>query len=116
MLFQLLGSLVFAWLVSVTWRRVRQGALRLFEGGAWSLVWISGGILLWRPEITTAVAQIFGIGRGADFISYIAIIGLGIAVFLLALSLDRMRREMTSLVQELALRDLPLQEDDESRV
>lgn len=88
----------------------------MVEGGAWSLVWVLGALLLWRPEITTRVASFFGIGRGADFILYIAVIVLGVAVFLLALSLDHMRREMTGLVQELALRDLPSQEDDAPRV
>jgi len=116
MLFSLVGSVAFAWLLSLTWRRVRQGALGVVEGGAWSLAWIAGGVLLWRPEITTRVASFFGIGRGADFILYLAVIVLGVAVFLLALSLDHMRREMTGLVQELALRDLPSQENDEPRV
>lgn len=116
MLFQLLGGAVFLGLLTLTWRRVRQGALRLVEGLAWSIIWVGGIVLLSQPDRVTLIAQFFGIGRGSDFILYISVIVLGGAVFLLALSLDRMRREMTRLVQELALRELPPLEDESKKL
>ena len=105
MLFQLLVTVCFGGALFLTWKRVRQSVLRPFEGLLWSLLWTGGTVLVWRPEATNLVAQAFGIGRGADFVLYVAVISLFFCFFLLALAVDRLGRQITKLVQHQALDD-----------
>ncbi len=103
MIFQLVFSLAFILALLLTWRRVRQGVLHWFEGVLWTVIWVGAVFVLWRPEATTIVANLFGIGRGADFILYSAVILLTFGWFTLALALDRMERRFTKMVEAQAL-------------
>ncbi len=103
MIFQLVFSLAFFAAMLLTWRRVRQGVLRWFEGVLWTGIWVGACAVLWRPEATTVVANLFGIGRGADFILYSAVILLTFGWFTLALAFDRMERRLTKMVEAQAL-------------
>lgn len=103
MIFQWVFAVVFFAALILTWRRVRQRVFRVFEGFFWTLVWGAGLVLIWRPEATNLLANTVGIGRGADFILYIAVISLFFCIFLLALAHDRLERQMTKLVQHQAL-------------
>ena len=103
MIFQILASLVFCSALVLTWRRAKQGALRLIEGISWTIVWLGAGVIVWRPEVTTRIALLFGIGRGSDFILYIAVILLAVGFFSLALAFDRVERSITKFVELQAL-------------
>ncbi len=103
MIFQIVFSGCLALALLLTWRRTRQGALGLFEGILWISVWIGALVVLWRPEVTTFVANVFGIGRGADFIVYVAVMLLTFGFFSLALAVDRLERAITKLVEHDAL-------------
>lgn len=103
MLIRLLLWIVLAIAFSMTWRRQRQGAIRLFEGLAWSAVWITAAIVVARPEVTTSIAQFLGVGRGADLILYAAIITLLILVFQLHIAHHKLERQLTEIVRQQAL-------------
>lgn len=105
MIFQLVFTLVFVGALLLTWRRVSQGALRILEGIFWTLIWGTGLILIWRPEVTNLLANSVGIGRGADLVLYIGVITLFFFGFLLIISVDRLERQMTKLVQHQALEE-----------
>lgn len=103
MIFPFIFSAAFFSALLLTWRRVRQGVLRWFEGILWTAVWVGAIVILWRPEATNIVANLFGIGRGADFIVYSAVILLTFGWFALALAIDRLERRITKLVEAQAL-------------
>lgn len=103
MLFQILFSVLSVCVIGMAWRRVRQGALRMGEGILWVIGWIGASIVVWRPETTSLIAHVFGIGRGVDFVVYASIIFLGCLFFILATAIDRLERQMTTLVQREAL-------------
>lgn len=105
MVFQWVFAGIFFAALVLTWRRVHQGVFRPMEGGLWSLLWVGALVVLWRPEASDVAAHVFGIGRGADFVLYIAVIGLLFSVFLLALAHDRTERQLTRLVQHQALEE-----------
>lgn len=66
-------------------------------------VFLVGSVFVVRPEITSEIARLIGVRRGADLLLYASIIG-GIAVsMVLYARLRRMREEMTILVRALAL-------------
>jgi len=106
MAIQILLSLVFAFAVYTTWKRVRQNAVRSVEAVLWTLLWLAAAFVVWRPDTSTAMAHLFGIGRGADFIIYISIVLLFILVFQLYVAHDRTERNLTEIVRHEALREL----------
>lgn len=103
MLIRIVLWFVIALAFLMTWRRQRQEAIRLFEAGAWSLVWVGAAVVVARPEATTEVAQFLGVGRGADLILYGAVITLLILVFHLHVAHHKLERQLTELVRRQAL-------------
>ena len=85
--------------------RVRRGSLRRLSGLVWAAVWMVGTLLVIRPGISTEISSFFGIGRGADFIFYLALVS-GLYV-LLALygRIRRLETALTELAREQAIRD-----------
>jgi hypothetical protein len=103
--FQIYGlTLVFA-LALIT-------LLAIYRNGRWqltTLLWLlmlllAGGALL-NPDATTMLAQTLGIKRGADLLIYCTALGSLTVFFLLYLKIQRMQREITQLVRELALHE-----------
>ena len=97
----LLGVFLFAGLA--TWRQYRFRRSRFIEFFVWEALWVAGALIVSRPEITSRLAIIFGIGRGADLIVYCAVILLFWLVFRIFLRLDRFDRELTKIVSAGAL-------------
>ncbi len=89
-----------------TWRRGRQGALRRSEVFVWSVVWIGIAFIIWRPEVTNLLANVVGVGRGADLMLYAAVIVLLLLVFHLHIAHDRLERQLTELVRREALQEM----------
>lgn len=94
---------ILAIVLLMTWRRQRQGAVRVWEAIAWSTVWVAAAIVVARPEATSEVAQFLGVGRGADLILYAAMITLLVLVFQLHIAHHRLERQLTELVRKQAL-------------
>lgn len=103
--FQVLAIAVLAGLVSVTaglgWRRLipRNIAAVLL------LLWGIGAAAVLAPESVSAVARRLGIGRGADLVLYLFILATVAGFMVIYTRLRRLRRDITRLVRELALRD-----------
>lgn len=74
-----------------------------------------GGFLFWSgififalagvldPNMTTFVAQLLGIGRGADVVVYISIALIFYMIFRLSITVEETRREITQVVRKIAL-------------
>ena len=103
MLIRFLLWVVLALALAMTWRRARQGAVRMIEACAWSAVWIAAAFVVARPDATTMAAQFLGVGRGADLIVYAAVITLLILVFQLHVAHHKLERQLTELVRRQAL-------------
>jgi hypothetical protein len=103
--FQLLTLAVIAGLLGrdfVTWSRsqasVRVRIIRCF-------IWVGTAIAIAIPGLVQTVAELLGIGRGADVVLYLSVLGfLWVAFFLYARCL-RLERELTALTRHLAIRD-----------
>lgn len=67
----------------------------------WGLIFI--GVIF--PEVTTVLANILNVGRGMDALIYFSIIFLFYIIFQLYLKLEKMNREITKLVKEIALKE-----------
>lgn len=65
----------------------------------------AGIVFAIRPEWTTDIAHAVGIRRGADLLLYILVLVVLQGFLLMYLKLRRVRRELTLLVRELAIRE-----------
>ena len=106
MIIQFFLSLVLVLALLMTWRRMRQQAIRFVEALFWSAVWAGALVLVWWPGVSTTVAHFVGIGRGADLVLYVSIILLFILVFQLFVAQDRTERHLTDLVRHEALNQI----------
>ena len=87
--------------------RMKQNQISVRRFMAWTVLWLVALILGMAPNrISSVLAEYFDIGRGADLFFFFGILFLIYLVFNLYTRMDRMQREMTVLVRELALRDL----------
>ncbi len=106
MIIQFALSAVFLGALVWTWRRFRQQALRRLEAFVWSALWLAAGVAVWWPNVTTRLANLVGIGRGSDFVLYIAVTVLTVLVLHLHVAHDKLSREFTELVRHDALKDV----------
>lgn len=105
MIVQLVVTLFVLFAFSRVWLRYRDGSLGLFAATLWSAIWIGLGVVVWIPQVTDILAKKIGIGRGADALVYISIVGLVYGVFRLYIKMEFIEHELTSLVRALAIQD-----------
>lgn len=79
------------------------GTLR--ESLTWALVWLAAAVAIIWPGVTKMIANVLGIGRGADLVFYCAVVVMMIGFLMVYVRLRRIRRELTLLVRHLAIRD-----------
>ena len=65
-------------------------------------------LLVMRPNIATRIANLVGVGRGADLIVYLALPGLLMMIFLLFARTRELNAKLTAVVREYAIRDARL--------
>jgi hypothetical protein len=71
----------------------------------WFLIWIVVAVIFWFPDIASRLALTVGIGRGADLITYSAILVLVYLVYRLFVRLERLEHTITTLTRTITLRD-----------
>ncbi len=84
--------------------RHRQRVIGVRDLLLWIAFWTSAAALVLRPQATQWFAMLVGVGRGADAVFYVAIVGLSYAVFRLYLKTCAQDQEITRLVRAIALK------------
>jgi len=86
------------------------GAVRFFLGDRprWialsrPLLWLAAAVAVWRPDLTTRVAQFLGIGRGADLLLYALALAFLAALFYFYRKSRQLEGDITRLVRHIAL-------------
>lgn len=101
--FFLLLFLLFA--VSRVLLQLRQRNLTVGNFLFWGGVFIAAMIGVLEPELTSQVAKVLGIGRGADVVVYFSIVILFYLIFRITIAIEELRSEITYLIRELALKN-----------
>lgn len=100
----LLGFVLFAALKVV---RTYQGrGMRTPAFAAWTSIWLGTGLIIVFPGVTSLLAQILGIGRGADLIVYAGLLIVFYLIWRIHLTLDRLDAAITEIVRTIALEQL----------
>ena len=71
---------------------------------SWVIFWLLAMAIVAQPDLTSKVAKLFGVGRGADVVVYLALVGLFFLVFRLMIKIEKLNREITKVVREKALK------------
>jgi len=103
--FQVYGQLVILILIAATLLTIYKHKTFRVQTTLWLVTWIGASLALLDPDRITAIANVFGINRGADLLIYCTALGGLIGFFMLYIRLRQMRNEITLLVRELALRN-----------
>ena len=90
-----------------TLSRFRKGTIGTGELVVWLLFWSAVGFCVLVPDVTWWLARLLGVGRGADAVFYLSLVGLSYAFFRLYLRLRQTEQQITLLVRKLALKDAP---------
>ena len=103
MLIQLL-ALIFC--LFALWRviaKFRRGELKPAEFAMWLIFWLAVGVAFITPESLTKLANLLGIGRGADLVLYVAVVVVFYLMFRIFVRLEKMEHEITKVVRKEAL-------------
>lgn len=102
-LFQILFSLfALAAIVTVVKRR-REGLLGLKGLIFWIAFWVLAAGVVCYPESASRVAEVLGIGRGADVILYTSIALIFAILFRLHVKIEATARNVTKVVRHNAI-------------
>jgi hypothetical protein len=78
-------------------------------------IWLTAAVTVSWPDLTTRVARVLGIGRGADLVSYVVAILFVVSFFFLYQRYRKLESELTRLVRRLAIEEAEKEEKAESR-
>ncbi len=101
--FQIFGFLLLGCLIVVNIVRVLHNRATWRSSAVWCALWLLAAIAIWKPDLTTRLASVLGIGRGADLVFYCAILGMFTGFFWVYLRLRQLDANLTLLTRALAL-------------
>lgn len=102
---QLLISIFIVFTISRAVLRFREGKISYFALLGWTFLWLLTVLIVWKPDVTTHIAKILGIGRGADLILYGSIVLLFYLIFRVYVKIEDIERQITQLARKIALQN-----------
>lgn len=104
-LIQIILILFFVGAIYKVFERKKTGDLSVRSSVLWIIFWIISGVVVLVPDSTFYLAKIFGVGRGADMVVYFSLAGLFFIVFRLMIKIEKLNREITSIVRDKAIKE-----------
>lgn len=102
-LFQTLALLFLTTTVLMEIRAVLRGQLGTAAFLARALVWVVAALAISRPDLVQSLANLLGIGRGADVILYAFALLFLLVSFYFYSRYIQLQRQVTALVRHLAI-------------
>ena len=106
-LIQIVVVLFAAYAAARSVARFRKRTIGLGELIVWLGFWAGVGFCVLVPQLIQWFAHLLGVGRGADAVFYLGLVGLSYAFFRLYLRTRLMEQHLTELVRKLALKAGP---------
>lgn len=101
--FQILLLVVLALLLGGSVTAMLRGWAGRREGVVWGMLCLAAAVATLWPKLTGRVAEVLGIGRGADLVFYCAVVVMMIGFWATYMRLRYLRRELTLLVRHIAI-------------
>ena len=83
--------------------RMKEHAITMWEFLFWFLFWLCAAMVIAWPNSLNYLADILGVGRGVDVVLYSALVILFYVVFRIFIRIERIERDITTLVRREAL-------------
>ncbi len=103
MIIQAILLLFFLGALTRVWWRFRRHELDLSLCFLWTMVWLMASVLVVLPNTSARLAELVGIGRGADLAVYSAVALLFFMNFQLNVKIERLNKDVATLTRQLAL-------------
>lgn len=71
----------------------------------WTILWLAIGIVVVYPKTASLVAQLVGVGRGADLAVYSSLLLIFYLLFRIFMHLEKTEKQITKIVIEHALKE-----------
>lgn len=94
--------LLIIYRVVIKWR---QGILTSRDVVFWIGFWFVVGIIILLPETTSFMADLVGVGRGADLVVYLSIVLIFYIIFQMTIKIEKIERNITKVVRTVAMKD-----------
>lgn len=94
--------LLIIYRVVIKWR---QGILTSRDVIFWIGFWFVVGIIILIPETTSFMAELVGVGRGADLVVYLSIVLIFYIIFQMTIKIEKIERNITKVVRTVAMKD-----------
>ncbi len=72
----------------------------------WGTVFVAAMVGVIKPQVTSEIARILGIGRGADIVIYFSIAIVFYLIFRLTIIIEELRYDITKVLREIALKNV----------
>jgi hypothetical protein len=99
--------LLIIYRVIIKWR---QGILASRDTIFWVGFWFVVGLIILLPDTTSFLAELVGVGRGADLIVYLSIILIFYIIFQMTVRIEKIERNITKIVRTVAMKDGEVEE------
>lgn len=103
---QIIVSIFIALILYRLFRQRQNARLSNASFILWLILWLAVAIVFWQPEITSYLAHIFGIQRGADLTVYTAIVVIFYLLFKIFVRLNKIDSDFTKLVRQDAIKNV----------
>jgi len=94
--------LLIIYRVAIKWR---QGILTSRDLFFWIGFWFVVGIIILLPDTTSFMADLVGVGRGADLVVYLSIVLIFYIIFQMTIKIEKIERNITKVVRTVAMKD-----------
>ena len=99
----LIQILAIIFVIFAIWRvgfKFKKKEIRLSEFLMWTVFWLAVAVAFVTPESLTKLANLLGIGRGADLVLYVAVVVVFYLMFRIFVRLEKMEKEITKVVRK----------------
>lgn len=79
--------------------------LRFGEFIFWLFLWVAIAVVVLYPKTSTIVANMLGVGRGADLLIYSSLLLIFYLLFRIFMRLEKIKRQITKVVIDQALKE-----------
>ena len=113
----LIQVLVILFCLFAIWRvisKFKRQELKVSEFLMWLIFWLAVGVAFVMPESLTRLANLLGIGRGADLVLYVAVVVVFYLMFRIFVRLEKMERDITKVVRKDAIKEAETLDKDQT--
>lgn len=105
MLVQIILIVFLLFAVTRVFLQLKNGNLTVLSFIFWAAIFIGAILGIIQPEVTSKIAKLVGIGRGADVVLYFSIVALFYLLFRLYVYIENLRHELSDIISQLALKE-----------